>query len=75
MGIAGALPPAFASAPGETGAVKPKAATRASGKPVKLAIPVAMECRFDGLSLTSFHWLAPGKLAKRPGNDTDESSE
>jgi hypothetical protein len=70
-GMAGILAPSFASAPGETGAVKPKAATRVATKPVKLAIPAAMECRFDGLSLTSFHWLAPGKLVSHADADAD----
>jgi hypothetical protein len=60
--MAGVLAPTFASSPAETGTASQKPAAQASKKPVKLAIPAAIECKFDGVSLTSFRWLTPGRL-------------
>jgi hypothetical protein len=75
MAILGATAPPYAAAPVESGTAKPEAAHRGTAKPVKLAIPVAMECQFNGESLTSFRWLAPAKLAKRADAAASEPSE
>jgi hypothetical protein len=73
-GMAGVLAPTFASAQDETAADTQKA-TRASKKPVKLAIPAAIECRFDGLSLTSFRWLSPGRFVSHTDDDEGQSAQ
>ncbi|CAB3747243.1 hypothetical protein [Paraburkholderia humisilvae] len=70
MGVAGIQAPTFESTPANTGAVAPKATAQNSNKPVRLSIPAAMECQFDGLDLTSFQWLAPGRLVKRADSGT-----
>jgi hypothetical protein len=75
MSVANVQAPVFEPSPAANGASAAKPATQASSKPVKLAIPAAMECRFDGLSLTSFRWLAPGKLITRADSGGGESSE
>lgn len=71
---------AAASAPkGASGAVAASAASGASAavasakpvKPKKLVKSAAVECRFDGLNLASFRWLAPPELVKT--NDTAAS--
>lgn len=49
-------------------------AAAANGKPVKpkkVVKSAAVECRFDGLNLASFRWLAPPELVKT--NDTAAS--
>ncbi|CAB3767172.1 hypothetical protein [Paraburkholderia solisilvae] len=75
MAVLGATAPPFAAAPVESGTAKPEVTRRGPAKPVKLAIPAAMECQFDGESLTSFRWLAPAKLAKRADVAASEPSE
>jgi hypothetical protein len=67
-GMAGVLSPTFASTQDEAAAASQKT-TRASKKPVKLAIPAAIECKFDGLNLTSFRWLSPGRFVSHTGGD------
>jgi len=73
-GMAGVLAPTFASTQDETPEATQKA-TRASKKPVKLAIPAAIECRFDGLSLTSFRWLSPGRFVSHTDDDKGQSAQ
>jgi hypothetical protein len=73
-GMGGVLAPTYASSQDETAAASQKAA-RASKKPVKLAIPAAVECRFDGLNLTSFHWLSPARLVSRADDDKAQSAK
>jgi len=49
-------------------------ATAANAKPIKpkkVVKPAAVECRFEGLNLASFRWLAPPELVKT--NDTAAS--
>jgi hypothetical protein len=44
-------------------------------KPKKVVKSAAVECRFDGLNLASFRWLAPPELVKTndtAANDTQE---
>ncbi|GAB7523594.1 hypothetical protein [Paraburkholderia sp. 2C] len=72
-GMVGVLAPTFASSPDETAATSQKTA-RASKKPVKLAIPAAIECRFDGPTLTSFRWLSPGRLVSHTDDDKAQSA-
>ena len=67
-GMAGVLSPTFASTQDEAASASQKT-TRASKKPVKLAIPAAIECKFDGLSLTSFRWLSPGRFVSHTEGD------
>ncbi|APR35478.1 hypothetical protein [Paraburkholderia sp. SOS3] len=72
-GMAGVLAPTFASSQEQTAAASQKPTSRASKKPVKLAIPAAIECRFDGQNLTSFKWLSPGRLVSHTDGDKAQS--
>ena len=74
---------AAASAPkGASGAVAASAASGASApvasakpvKPKKLVKSAAVECRFDGLNLASFRWLAPPELVKTNDTATNDTA-
>ncbi|MFC0402326.1 hypothetical protein [Paraburkholderia rhizosphaerae] len=75
IGVAGVQSPVFEAAPAGSNAVAPKTTTRNSNRPVRLAIPAAMECEFDGLSLKSYRWLAPGRLVQRADSGADASPQ
>ena len=76
---AASAPKGASGAAAASGAVAAAAASGASApvasakpvKPKKLVKPAAVECRFDGLNLASFRWLAPPELVKT--NDTAAS--
>ena len=77
-GMAGVLAPTYATSQDETtaaAAVASQKTAKASKKPVKLAIPAAIECKFDGLSLTSFRCLSPGSLVSHPDDDKAQPAE
>ncbi|HEY4353470.1 MAG TPA: hypothetical protein VGN31_19735 [Paraburkholderia sp.] len=76
-GMVGVLPPTYVTSQDETAAAAAASqkTAKASKKPVKLAIPAAIECKFDGLSLTSFRWLSPGRLVSHTDDDKAKSAE
>jgi hypothetical protein len=46
-----------------------------AGRPKQVIKPAAIECTFNASGLSSFHWLAPERLANPPAEHTDAASQ